>query len=61
MRSSDHHDAFRLALTAALALFPACAIAQEGPKDFGPFLQALWPDASARGITRKTFDSAFAG
>ena len=51
----------RLALTAALALFPACAIAQEGPKDFGPFLQALWPDASARGITRKTFDSAFAG
>jgi len=51
----------RLAVTAALALFSACAIAQESPKDFGPFLQALWPDASARGITRKTFDSAFAG
>jgi membrane-bound lytic murein transglycosylase B len=50
----------RFALITALVLFPACAIAQQ-PKDFGPFLQALWPDAAARGITRKTFDAAFAG
>jgi membrane-bound lytic murein transglycosylase B len=50
----------RFALITALVLFPACAIAQQ-PKDFGPFLQALWPDAAAHGITRKTFDTAFAG
>ncbi len=25
------------------------------------FLQALWPDAAARGITRRTFDASFAG
>jgi membrane-bound lytic murein transglycosylase B len=28
---------------------------------FTAFLQALWPDAAHRGITRPTFDSAFAG
>jgi membrane-bound lytic murein transglycosylase B len=50
----------RFALITALVLFPACAIAQQ-PKDFGPFLQALWPDAATHGITRKTFDTAFAG
>src|SRR6185436_12139129 len=53
----------RLAFMAAL-LLAAPALAQEQPKapaDFGPFLQTLWPDASARGITRKTFDAAFAG
>lgn len=42
------------------ALFTPAA-AQEKPKELGPFLQALWPDAQARGITRKTFDAAFAG
>jgi lytic murein transglycosylase len=50
----------RFALLTALVLFPACAVAQE-PKEFGPFLQALWPDAAARGITRRTFDAALAG
>jgi lytic murein transglycosylase len=44
-----------------LALVPARAPAQDEPKQFGPLLQALWPDASARGVTRKTFDAAFAG
>ena len=54
----------RLALTACFALIAACAEAQEkskAPADFSAFVQALWPDASARGITRTTFDSAFAG
>src|SRR5436190_19715017 len=40
------------------------ALAQEkptSPPSFGPFLQALWPEAAARGIARETFDSAFAG
>jgi membrane-bound lytic murein transglycosylase B len=51
----------RLALAGALALLGASASAQHNPKDPRPFLQALWPDAAARGITRKTFDAAFAG
>jgi lytic murein transglycosylase len=53
----------RLAFTAVL-LFAPPALAQEQPKapaDFGRFLKLLWPDASERGITRKTFDAAFAG
>jgi peptidoglycan lytic transglycosylase B len=51
----------RLALLGALVLFGAPASAQQNSKDPGPFLQALWPEAAARGIARKTFDSAFAG
>ena len=46
------------ALIAFLALFSAKAAAQETPKDVVAFLQALWPDAQARGISRKTFDAA---
>src|SRR6185295_5406001 len=49
----------RLALAAALVLCVARADAQEA--GFAPFLQRLWPDAAARGITRKTFDLAFTG
>ena len=29
--------------------------------DFHAFIESLWPDAKAQGITRKTFDAAFAG
>jgi lytic murein transglycosylase len=50
-----------LALTAVVMLDAGHAIAQEPPKDPKPFLEALWKDASARGIKRKTFDSALAG
>jgi membrane-bound lytic murein transglycosylase B len=46
------------ALIAVLALFSANAAAQEKPKDLAAFLQALWPDAQARGVSRKTFDAA---
>ncbi len=31
------------------------------PANFDAFLQELWPDAQARGISRATFDKAFAG
>ncbi|TMI99245.1 MAG: lytic murein transglycosylase [Alphaproteobacteria bacterium] len=47
------------------ALFPiAPALAQEkpsAPSSFAPLLGTLWPEAAARGVTRKTFDAAFAG
>jgi membrane-bound lytic murein transglycosylase B len=55
---------FRYALAACFVLFCSCVAAQERPKpraDFSVFVQALWPDASARGITRAKFDAAFAG
>jgi lytic murein transglycosylase len=54
----------RLILVAFFALFSACAVAQEKPKapaNFASFLQALRPDAEARGITPATFDAAFTG
>ncbi len=43
---------------------PVVAAAQpNGPSDasFAAFLQELWPDAQAKGVTRTTFDAAFAG
>lgn len=45
-----------------LALIMACGRAYAGvDHSFAAFLDALWPDAAARGITRATFDAAFAG
>jgi lytic murein transglycosylase len=50
----------RLVLFAALC---APALAQEPPKapGFAPLMRTLWPAAQARGISRATFDLAFAG
>jgi membrane-bound lytic murein transglycosylase B len=45
-----------------LVLASACASARgQTGSSLTPFLQALWPDAAARGIKRDTFDAAFAG
>ena len=33
----------------------------QAPSAFTAFLQELWPDARAKGVTRATFDMAFAG
>ncbi len=56
----------RKVYTLALALMLGCATAnaQQQPNaddSFASFLQQLWPDAKAQGITRATFDAAFAG
>jgi peptidoglycan lytic transglycosylase B len=49
------------ALAAVLATqLPAHAQEPREPR-LDAFLQALWPDAAARGITRRTFDSSLAG
>ncbi len=45
-----------------LALMPANGHAHADPNgSFDAFLAALWQDAAAQGITRGTFDAAFAG
>jgi lytic murein transglycosylase len=45
-----------------LALLPASAAANgETGNSLAAFLEALWPDAANKGITRATFDTAFAG
>ena len=53
----------------SLAILLGTAVAHSAPQDaalvsdtnFNVFLQELWPDAKAAGITRVTFDIAFAG
>lgn len=54
-----------VALAMALATLAALGAPQggsePGPSNFGAFLEKLWPDAKAKGITRATFDLAFAG
>lgn len=51
----------RLALIAVVSLYTMRADAQEKPASFEPLLQSIWPEAAKRGISRKTFDAAFAG
>ena len=53
-------SSLRLALLAIAMLWIAPAGAQQ-PQEPPAFLQSLWPEAAKRGITRKTFDAAFAG
>jgi lytic murein transglycosylase len=47
-------------VVAALSLANAVAYAQSG-NAFAAFLEGLWPDAARNGITRATFEAAFAG
>ena len=61
MRLSGIRVTVRACLIGLFAIFPMFAAAQERPLEVKPFLDALWPDAAERGITRKTFDAAFAG
>jgi membrane-bound lytic murein transglycosylase B len=58
-----NHRLSVLLLVLALFIVPAGAegVPQSADSNFNDFLQALWPDAKAQGITRTTFDSAFAG
>lgn len=46
-----------LALTSA----PAWAQKQDQPQSFSAFVNELWPDAQAKGVTRATFDTAMRG
>jgi lytic murein transglycosylase len=56
-----------LALVLAAGLVPSAhappATAQQAVEqgDFGRFVEALWPDAKARGVSRATFEEAFRG
>ena len=55
--------AFLIGLLALLAapLAPSHARAQGKDDSFAAFVNALWPDARAKGITRATFDAAMRG
>ncbi len=52
-----------LALVVVVGSFPTPAAPQpeSGTANFDAFREQLWPDAKAKGITRATFDAAFAG
>lgn len=66
IRSSLLPGIFAL-LAASLPMTAPVQAAPAGPKasaqqgDFAGFLARLWPDAQKAGISRKTFDAAFAG
>jgi peptidoglycan lytic transglycosylase B len=54
-------SAWRAALAVLVLSFGCSAVRGESAASFEAFLQALWPEAAHRGITRATFDTAFAG
>jgi membrane-bound lytic murein transglycosylase B len=51
----------RRQFAALLALIPMVAVPAYADEKFVAFIQSLWPSAKAAGITRQTFDRAFAG
>ena len=53
--------ALRLALLPAALLFASAAAQSQTASSFSGFLERLWPDAARQGISRATFDTAFAG
>lgn len=55
------HRLAQLAFVAALFLASSAFAEEKKLLSFGPLLEALRPQAAAHGITRKTFDAAFAG
>lgn len=55
-----HGCAKALALALTIVVLGTTANARPAT-DFRTFIESLWPDAKAAGISRKTFDTAFAG
>jgi len=53
--------ALRLALLTAAVLFASASAQSQIASSFSSFLEGLWPDAARQGISRATFDTAFAG
>jgi membrane-bound lytic murein transglycosylase B len=52
---------WRRVVLAVLLVIASAAARGESGNTFAAFLEALWPDAARNGITRATFDTAFAG
>lgn len=53
--------AIALAMLALAIGGAATAVAAKPAEDFPAFIASLWPEAKAAGVSRKTFDAAFAG
>jgi lytic murein transglycosylase len=47
--------------TAVLLSMAAWSALAQGPGDFRQFIAELWPEAEAKGVSRRTFDAAFEG
>lgn len=54
------HVATALACALAMIVLGTAADARSAT-DFRAFVESVWPDAKAEGVSRKTFDAAFAG
>lgn len=48
-------------LTSVLLALTSVAASAKPAQDFSSFVASLWPEAKAAGVSRKTFDTAFAG
>jgi lytic murein transglycosylase len=49
------------ALLIAVLAITASGVRAQSSQDFRTFIASLWPQAKAAGVSRKTFDAAFAG
>ena len=62
LRSTESHM-FRVLMTSVFAILLClrCGGSIAAPASFSAFLDELWPEAKAFGVSRATFDSAFKG
>jgi lytic murein transglycosylase len=57
-----HHFQALAAAALALALGALATVVEaKSSQDFGAFIDGLWPEAKAAGVSRRTFEKAFAG
>jgi lytic murein transglycosylase len=61
LRRRLHNSARALCLVVAVAALSTPGLAARPSVDFDAFIASLWPDAKTAGVSRTTFDAAFAG
>lgn len=61
LRTRLHNSARALCFAIAVVALSTPGIAAPPTVDFHTFVENLWPEAKAAGVSRKTFDAAFAG
>lgn len=60
-RTFDGWRRVAVAALAAMAVMLATTVRAEPPSDFASFIERLWPEAQAQGVSRATFERAFKG
>nr|WP_082072984.1 lytic murein transglycosylase [Hyphomicrobium sp. 99] len=56
-----YYEILSAVVVAAVMAFATPVVQAKPAEEFRAFIESLWPDAKAAGVSRQTFDAAFAG